>query len=231
MMGSSRCIEKREDFFGGGAGAGASLPATGFEDVAGAAAVVCLSVVDFGVVFFLLLFLLTERGLNIIGLPTILTSSAGFCPSGIVGSACFFGGGKLSPDEAPACDPSEVWVSSPSREKAGAAPVFKLTPALALPWPRPPDGLAFGFLGGGKNELKPEKRPPAPAPVRARFAGGSSPCCVLVAVGRLTTILPGLDRSTTFWKGFLDVALVDDGLEDVVDGLGGGASDSESEEA
>jgi len=60
------------------------------------------------------------------------------------------------------------------------------------------------FFGAGKNELKPENRPPPPF-VRARLSGGSSPVLLVVSlagVGRLTTILPGLLRSTTFWNGF-----------------------------
>jgi hypothetical protein len=68
---------------------------------------------------------------------------------------------------------------------------------------------AAGFpvvFGGGRKELKPLKRPLPP--VLARFAGGSSLVCdstdsLPPVVGRLTTILVGLERETNFWKGLL----------------------------
>lgn len=162
-------------------------------------------------IVFFFVFRATERGLNINGFPTSLTSSAGFIVSGIDGSADRLGGGKLSPPGA-ASALLELFEGSSSRLKPFSALVLRLIMGRA--WLL--EGLlsvAFAaFFGGGRKELKPEKRPP-PAPVRARFAGGPSPfdapsSLEEAAWGRLTMILPGFDRSTTFWNaGFFGAGL------------------------
>jgi hypothetical protein len=60
-------------------------------------------------------------------------------------------------------------------------------------------------LGGGRKEPKPLNR--LPPVTLARLAGGSSfdgcDASVPAAVGKFTTILPGFDRSTSFWKGLV----------------------------
>lgn len=184
--------------------------------------------------FFFAGFLATDNGLNINGFPTNLTSSAGFCSS-----TKELGGGKFNPDPlVPSSSSSGSSVvyslsctGSGSLLKAGAAPVFKLTPApkplFRAPFPPPNVALVDCpvLFGAGKNELNPLKAPP---PVFARFVGGSS---VLVssfkdACGNETRILPGFDLSTTFWNVDLPVADVD------VDGFGAVTSgESESSES
>lgn len=124
--------------------------------------------------------------------------------------------------------------SSPSsafRLKPGAPLVFKFTPGLGGPLlvdVGDDEGVAFGlfaFLGGGRNELRPEKSPDPP--VFARFAGGSMPGGLSLEIcGRLTMILPGLDRSTTFWNCFLEDAT---GLDVVL--MGASVSEPEASES
>jgi hypothetical protein len=163
--------------------------------------------------FFFAGFLDTDNGLNIKGFPTNFTSSAGFCPS----TCDALGGGRLSPDPpfvvaGPlSSSPAYSLSSSGSLLKPGADPVFKLTPTPSTPFAAvPPPNVAFVCpvrFGGGKNELNPLKAPP---PVFARLVGGSSleVSSFKVACGKETRILPGFDRSTTFWNaGFDDVAV------------------------
>jgi hypothetical protein len=64
-------------------------------------------------------------------------------------------------------------------------------------------------LGGGKNE--PRLLNLLPPAVFTRFAGGCSSSTPVSAAGlaaeRLTTILPApVERSSSFWNGFFDVA-------------------------
>ena len=104
----------------------------------------------------------------------------------------------------------------------GVAPVLRLTP-LANP---PPAACPVRF-GAGNKALNPLNAPPPP-PTRARFAGGPSAVDSLscsVVLGRLTRILRGFERSTTFLKaGFKTDA--------VVVGLGAGeVSESEFPES
>ncbi len=89
------------------------------------------------------------------------------------------------------------------------------------------DRVAVFGLGGGREEPKLLKRPP-PLLTFARLAGGSSDGVVTstaAGVGRLTTILPGLALSTSFWNGFFEPAAAV-GREV---GMAASASDSESE--
>lgn len=235
--GSSTCNEKSDVFFGGGAGAGADSGSGPAAEV-----VACIEAGDFDVdvaeagvavlfVVFFFVFRATDRGLNISGLPTSLTSSAGFIVSGIEGSAGRLGGGKFNPPGAAPSAPLDALEASSSRLKPLSALVLRLMPGRV--WLLPAGLLSVValpvFFGGGRNELKPEKRPPPP--VRARFAGGSSPFgapspAEEATWGRLMVILPGFARSTTFWKaGFLGGALVTTGWA----GASISASDSESE--
>lgn len=206
-------IEKRDVFFGGGGCAGSVF---GVESLVllgpgSAAAGVGFAGAE-GIGFFFFGFLETDKGLNIMGLPTNLTSSAGFCSSGIDGPSCFLGNDTLAPASPPSSLPKIS--SPPSRLNAAAELVFRFTPGLGLALPDAAGLGLLAFLGGGRKELNPEKRPPLASPVRARLAGGSSAVEVAVC-GRLTRILPGLERSTTFWKGFLEVE---------VEGLGADAT-------
>lgn len=209
--GSSCAMENRDTFFfflGGSADSGVDCESVwdGVAEVNPAVVVVA----GFAVVllFFFTGLLDTDRGLNITGFPTNLTSSAGFCPAGIVGCAC-------------CCDEDSSPLSSVSSFrsvpllKPGPAPVFRLTPGRR--------GTVFAallatvaalpaFLGGGRNEAKPLKAPP---PVLARLTGGSSPVLAVVfdssdfeVPDRLTTILRGLERSTTFCTGCFAVVAV-----------------------
>lgn len=183
---------------------------------------------EFDLLFFFLVLMPTDNGRNMSGLPTSFTSSAGFWPSGILGAtSCFLGGGSFIPSDGTdnaSLAASDI-SSSASRLKPGAALVFRLMPGLggALA-----DGLEMGFpafLGGGRSELSPEKSPPPV--VRARFAGGSSDLLELVVSGKLTKILPGLERSTTFWKGFFDVLC--DGFGAGLEGASASEPESDSE--
>lgn len=94
--------------------------------------------------------------------------------------------------------------------KPGVAPVFRFTPL-----PSPPlleasvPFAATERFGAGRKELN---APNAPPPVLARFAGGDCPSssCLssvtgrsLAGSGRLTRILCGFERSTTFWNAGL----------------------------
>lgn len=214
-------MEKREVFLGGGGCAG-SVGTDVFAVVGAVSAEIGAGFAGAeGTAFFFFGFRDTDSGLNIMGLPTSFTSSAGFCSAGTDGPSCFLDGAPApSPSSPPNKSPTPL---SSSRLKAAAELVFRLIPGrgLALP-PAVAAALGlFAFFGAGRNELKPEKRPPLPSPVRARFAGGSSLVEEEVAWGRLTRILPGLERSTTFWKGFFEVL--------VVDCLGTDAAGAESE--
>lgn len=194
-----------------------------------------MAVFDDLVALFLPGFRDTDNGLNINGLPTSLTSSAGFCSAGIDG--CFAVDSASSPlFDVPSEPPSSF--SSTSLLKPGVAPVFKLIPGLGAGFPLLLlDATGFPtFFGGGRNELKLLNAPPLPVTF-ARLGGGSlSPSAGLLLsrldepCGRLTRILPGFARSTTFWKGFLPPAA--GAVTDCEGGTGlatGSESDSESE--
>lgn len=152
----------------------------------------------------------------------------------------------LLPPEASSPPPMTISSSSspPPLLNPGAALVFRLTPGLGLE-ADDEDDMGPGrlvlpeeaFLGGGRKELKPEKRLlPASWSVRARFAGGAPSFASRVFEeeeddgGRLTTILEGFERSTTFWKGFLPVVVVVVVVDEALEGGGfGGASESDSD--
>lgn len=191
---SSVCMENRDTFLGC---AGFSGSVVGFVSCGAAD---CADGVADGFMTFFLGFLDTDNGLNIMGLPVSFTSEAGFCSSGIEGCESRFGAGRPIP--RPELSPSSE--GSVSRLNPGAALVLKLIPG-GFDWLE--DGVdgafAAAFFGAGRNELKPENKPLPP--VFARFAGGPSGCVEssAEACGKLTTILPGFDRSTTFWNGFL----------------------------
>ncbi len=207
-------MEKRDIFFlGGGAlGAGAAgaavvvvVLAGGAPDGIGPAAI---ELVSFFLVFKGAFFLATERGLNMSGLPTSLTSSSGFWPSGIEGPlnvAWFASPSGPTPSMSP----------SLRLENAGSAAVRRCTPgAGAVPVARD-DGAGAAspvFFGGGRNE--PRALNLLPPEILVRFAGGWSASGVssgvALAAERLTRILPlpGPDeRSRSFWKGFFEAAV------------------------
>ncbi|TLD30379.1 hypothetical protein PspLS_02335 [Pyricularia sp. CBS 133598] len=169
-------------------------------------------------------FLATDSGRNINGLPTSLTSfsGSGFGSADVEESAevvpacCDFGGGRFSfrPGPPPSSavvsssSPSAGWPTTGSRLNAASELVLKKLNGTAR---APPDADAVDFataggavfFGAGRADLKLLKRPPPLPSVLALLAGGSSDpedC------GRLTTILPGLLRSISFWNGFFVVA-------------------------
>lgn len=151
----------------------------------------------------------TESGLNMSGLPVSFTSCAGFWPSGIVGSASLFGAGRLRP---PA--PSSLLYISSTLLLLNAAALLVFSP-IPGGFDCFVDGLdaadAPVFLGAGRNELKPEKRP-LPA-VLVRLAGGPSTAPLSEALpadggGRLIISFPLFEASTSFWNGFLPLGSV-----------------------
>lgn len=175
--------------------------------------------------FFFCGFLATDSGLNIMAFPCFLDCPASFS------NGCAFEGSDVSfvPVSTDAsflgasfrwneASSSALWASSSifpplsnmgSLLNPGAAPVFRLTPLPSPPLPATepftPPFVAAARFGAGRNELKPPKAPP---PTLAFFAGGpssfSSPTAsFLPSSGRLTRILCGLERSTTFWKADL----------------------------
>jgi hypothetical protein len=79
--------EKRETFFFGGSGVGDGCAAVLVFCTAAALGVAVPPNAPSPAFFFFFLFVFrdTERGLNINGFPTSSTSSAAFCPAGIVG--------------------------------------------------------------------------------------------------------------------------------------------------
>ncbi|QBZ59327.1 hypothetical protein PoMZ_04288 [Pyricularia oryzae] len=149
-------------------------------------------------------FLATDSGRNINGLPTSFTS--------------FSGSGFVSADVeeskevvAACCDLGGGWLATGSRLKAASELVLKKLNGTARAPPPDADADAVDlataggavFFGAGRADLKLLKSPPPLPSVLARLAGGSSDpedC------GRLTTILPGLLRSISFWNGFFVVA-------------------------
>jgi hypothetical protein len=172
-----------------------------------------------GFFFFGCCFRETERGLKIVEEPVNLGAGTGWPACGVSGVVSGGGGGGAELLSPPSMSLEESAASS--LLNPGIAPVFRLTPL-----PNPPPIACPVRLGAGNRALNPLNAPPRPL-TRARFAGGpsaiDSPSCS-TALGRLTSILRGFERSTTFLKaGFEDA-------DGVVVGIGADAvARSESE--
>ena len=139
------------------------------------------------VFFFFCGFRATERGLNIIGLPTIFGSSTRFVSPAFSAADSVLVSPFSSSCPSRSSVAPEAKFETGSRLKPTSELVFKLTP---LPSPGPFEApLAPVFFGAGSMALNPPK-PPA---VFAFLAGRSSSCSATSAFGpelsgRLTRI-------------------------------------------
>ena len=167
-------------------------------------------VLSLGMVFFFWGFRATDKGLNIVVFPFGLGSSAGFwrdsasslrgtlwivswsAPAACVSLPC-----TVSSSSSPAVSA----LGTDSLLKPGAAPVLRLTPlpspALFTPVTKGPPFVAAARFGAGRRALKPLS-PPEPTLARFKGRSGSSGSSALEGSGRLTRILCGFERSTTF---------------------------------
>lgn len=124
---------------------------------------------------------------------------------------------------------SSAWysiTSGTSRLNPGAAPVFKLIP-LPKPFPLPLEArAAFDRLGAGNMALKPLLA--SFALFAAGWASSAVSFASLVALGRFTLILCGLELSMNLWTPDLVVAA---GLDLGADLVGFFASSSDASES
>ena len=172
---SSVGVEKSETFGFGGGGVSVSDFEGVWLEVGPGVEVAEVLPVGF---FFFCGFRATERGLNIIGLPIVLGSCAGFSSAvfSVVGRSIVVSPFSTSRGSFSSVA-SEVKLGAGSRLKPTSELVFRLTP---LPSPIPFEApLAPVFFGAGSIALNPPKLPA----VFAFLAGRSSSCSAISAFG------------------------------------------------